>query len=71
MHTFNTIVYDVDLQAVREVTFNFNSDLSGNVNICTNEGSFWVPGEAILEFGAEYIRLQQITMTVNELLGIE
>ena len=61
------------------VRFNYNSDMSGLVEIKpgfrNNDTSFEVSGRAVLEFVAEYIRLQRIAeiegQDVSELLGLQ
>ncbi|MEK7562033.1 MAG: hypothetical protein AAB541_04190 [Patescibacteria group bacterium] len=71
MHTFN---YDVPTGtevrkevAGGQITFFHNSDLSGDVTIVSKSaegivnGELDVPGEAIVEFVAEYVKKQRIS----------
>jgi hypothetical protein len=56
------------------VVFNHNSDLSGDVTIRQAGFAFSVPGEALLAFIAEHVRLERITaleqMSTHQVLGI-
>ncbi len=60
--------------ALTTATFNYNSDLSGNVTITTREGRIDVPGCELVAFVAEYVRGQRInaleSATTRELLGL-
>lgn len=58
-----------------KTTFNFNSDLSGDVRIVTaNGGEIEVPGYDLVCFVAEYVRRQRIyeieSMHVHEVLNV-
>ena len=59
-----------------KVTFNYNSDLSGDIIISTalRYNELQVPGEALLAFVAEYVRRQRIgaleDASASEILGV-
>lgn len=42
-------------------TFHFNSDLSGKVKICLDDNEILVEGKDLLDFVANYVRLQKIS----------
>lgn len=56
------------------VGFMYNSDLSGDVEICVDDVAFPVPGAALLAFVAEYVRRERIAEIENaepfNLLGL-
>lgn len=56
-------------------TFNYHSDMSGDVYVDTAEGHLKVPGRDLLALVAEYVRLERITviesMEADELLGVK
>ena len=60
-----------------KVTFNYNSDLSGDVIISTalRHNELHVPGTALLAFVANYVRRQRIgaleDASENEILGVQ
>ena len=58
-----------------KVTFNYNSDLSGDVTMTVRPGEhFTVPGKDLLDFISNYVRDRYISrlegMGTEEILGI-
>lgn len=55
--------------------FSFNSDLSGDVIIHRGDDEFSVPGKHLIEFIAQYVRMERISaieqMDDRDLLGLE
>lgn len=60
--------------ALTAATFNYNSDLSGNVTITTHEGRIDVPCRELVSFVVEHVRRERIialeSASDREILGL-
>lgn len=62
----DTFIYNgTHAESHERTVFNYNSDLSGDVEIDCDGATIHVPGEALFAFIAEYVRRERIAAIEN------